>query len=139
MLRGKGLLLAFALTSATLAAAGAANAANANFQGDCTGSSGAPTSCEFSPNKAPAGQPFTGCNGAGISYYYWTFGDGNFYLTYPLVDFGRAYHTYAAGSLSVTVQLWVYCSNGVIVSNSHCLNSTPTTGCIIVNGGWSPY
>jgi hypothetical protein len=37
------------------------------------------------------------------------------------------------------VQLAVGCSNGVFVSNSHCLKSTATTGCIIVNGGWSPY
>ncbi len=139
MLRRKGFLPALALFSATFIAASAANAANANFQGNCTSSSGSPTSCEFSPNKAPAGEPFTGCNGAGVSYYYWTFGDGNFYLTYPTVDSGRANHTYPAGSLAVTVQLQVGCDNGVVVSNSHCLSSTPTTGCIIVNGGWSPY
>jgi hypothetical protein len=136
---GKKMLLAIVVLATTLVAEGAARAANANFQGDCTNSSGSPTSCEFSPNKAPAGEPFTGCNGAGVSYYYWTFGDGNYYYTYPTVDFGRAYHTYAAGSLSVTVQLAVGCNNGVVVSNSHCLKSTPTTGCIIVNGGWSPY
>jgi hypothetical protein len=139
MLGRKGFLLALALSSITLVAETAAHAANANFQCDCTGGSGSATSCECSPNKAPAGQPYTGCNGAGVSYYYWTFGDGNYYLTYPTIDGGKAYHTYPAGPLSVTVQLQVTCNNGVIVSNSHCLNSTPTTGCIIVNGGWSPY
>lgn len=137
---GKKALLALVVVSAAaLAGEGVASAANANFQGLCTGGGTSSTSCEFSPNKAPAGQPFTGCNGAGVSYYYWTFGDNNSYLTYPTVDSGRAYHTYPPGALSVTVQLEVGCNNGVFVTNSHCLNSTPTTGCIIVNGGWSPY
>ncbi len=43
-----------------LIAGTAAHAATANFQGNCT-NSGSQTPCTFSPNKAPAGQPFTGC------------------------------------------------------------------------------
>jgi len=137
---GKKALLAIVVLAAALVGEGAASAYNANFQGDCTNSPGSPTACEFSPNKAPAGQPFTGCGGAGgVSYLYWEFGDGNIAYNDFSVDFGRVHHTYAAGSLSLTVRLTVVCNAGVAISNSHCLNSTPTTGCIIINGGWSPY
>ena len=72
-------------------------------------------------------------------YYLWFFGDGYFAETFPLTDYGRAYHTYAAGPLNLNVELDVYCNNGTVVSAIHCLKTTPTTGCIIINGGWSPY
>ena len=138
---GKKALLAIVVLAAALVGEGAAHAYNANFQANCTNSgASSPTSCLFSPNKAPAGEPFTGCGGAGgVSYLYWELGDGNYAYSDFSVDFGRVSHTYAAGPLSLTVRLTVVCNSGVAISNSHCLNSTPTTGCIIVNGGWSPY
>jgi hypothetical protein len=136
----KGLFVGLALTAA-LVGEGAAHAIAANFQGNCTRSStSSPTNCEFSPNKAPAGQPFTGCGGAGgVNLYYWLFGDGTWEVTYPTTDFGRADHVYAAGPLNLNIELDVYCNDGRVVSAVHCLNTTPTTGCIIINGGWSPY
>ncbi len=138
---GKKALLAIVALTAALVGEGAAHAYNANFQALCTNSgAGAPTSCQFSPNKAPAGEPYTGCGGAGgVSYLYWDFGDGNYAYNDFSVDNGRISHTYAPGTLNLTVQLTVVCNAGVAISNSHCLKSTPTTGCIIVNGGWSPY
>lgn len=137
---GRKTLLAIAMLTAVLAGEGAANAYNSNFQADCRGSSGAPTSCTFSPNKAPAGEPYTGCGGAGgVWFLYWEFGDGNYAYSDFSVDFGRVDHTYPAGPLSLTVRLTVYCNSGVATSNSHCLKTTSTPGCIIVNGGWSPY
>jgi hypothetical protein len=134
----KGLFVGLALAAA-LVGEGAAHAVNSNFQADCTGSTGSQTSCQFSPNKAPAGQPYTGCGGAGVYLYYWQFGDNNWAVTYPGTDFGRADHVYAAGTLNLNVELDVYCNNGPVASAIHCLKTTPTTGCIIVNGGWSPY
>src|SRR6476660_8610007 len=110
-MRGKKALLAIVALAAALAGEGAACAYNANFQADCANPAGpptwsSPTSCTFSPNKAPAGEPYTGCGGAGgVAYMYWEFGDGNYAYNDFSVDFGRVHHTYAAGPLSVTVRL----------------------------------
>lgn len=133
-------LLGGLLTMAILGGAGRTEAVNANFQGNCTNSPGSATSCVFSMNKAPSGEPYTGCGGAGgIWYLYWDFGDGNFAVTYPTINYGRANHTYSAGPISLNVFMVVICNDGQQASANHCLNTTPTTGCIIPNGGWSPY
>jgi PKD domain len=129
-----GALLAFAAI--------AAQAATANFQGNCSNSTVGGvvyTSCLFSPNKAPAGEPFTSCGGAGVSSYDWVFGDGSNATTIPGVDFGRASHTYVAIS-GTTVTLTVNCSNGATASKSRCLDNTPppTVGCIYPGAGWTP-
>ncbi|HEV7672006.1 MAG TPA: hypothetical protein VGS22_26090 [Thermoanaerobaculia bacterium] len=122
--------------------AGTAYAATANFQGECSNSTVGGqlhTDCTFSPNKAPAGQPFTGCNGAGVSSYGWTFGDGTGSVTTPTSDFGRAYHTYV-GTVGLYIGLTVYCSNGAAPQAYQCLcNAYTCSGCIAPGGGWMPY
>lgn len=121
---------------------GTSNAATANFQGNCTNSTVGGqlrTVCSFSPNKAPAGQSYTSCGGAGVSSYGWTFGDGSSTTTYPSIDFGRASHTYI-GTVALTVSMTVYCSNGATATASHCLENSPppTGGCIYPGLGWAP-
>ena len=132
----RGMFVALAL--AFVLASTPAQAATANFQGNCTTSSGSPISCLFSPNKAPQGQPFTGCNGNGLSSYSWDFGDGTSATTFPTVDFGRASHTYPSGFLGVFVDLTVHCSNGDSATVRHCVTTNPSAGCVVVNLGWSP-
>jgi hypothetical protein len=116
-----------------------AKAATANFQGNCTNTSGW-NSCLFSPNKAPAGEPYTGCNGAGVSAYFWDFGDASSATTYPNVDAGRIRHVFPPNFIGggVWVAMDVYCLNGDHAVVAQCIEVNPTPGCIVVNGGWTP-
>jgi len=124
-------------------ACGVAWCVDANFQGNCSNRTVGGqlyTDCQFSPNKAPSGEPFTGCGGeGGVSYYGWTFGDFGATTTSPALDFGRANYTYV-GNFKVNVELTVHCNSGVAPSRIHCLENygPPTAGCIYPGLGWSP-
>jgi PKD domain len=124
-----------------LVGAEAALAATANFQGNCTNSTTGGgvlwTTCDFNPNRAPAGEPYTGCNGADVSSYGWAFGDGTSGTSSP--SNGVITHAYS-GPVAVTITLTVTCNNGATPSASHAMsNYVGCSGCIAPGGGWMPY
>jgi hypothetical protein len=125
----------------TASASTAAVAATANFQANCTNSTTSGgvlwTTCTFSPQRAPAGEPYTSCGGGGVSFYTFDFGDGA--STSTSSANGVVTHAYS-GPTAVTITLTVTCNGGATPSASHFMaNYFGCSGCIAPGGGWMPY
>jgi hypothetical protein len=121
-------IVASAFLCAMLLTAATAQAATANFQGNCNGST---LSCSFDSLR-PAGSP-SSCSPSFIWKETWDFGDNNTLFTgNTLVN-----HTYANNS-SVLVQLSVWCYDGTSASTSRVVCfSVGVPGCIGPNVGWN--
>jgi PKD repeat protein len=117
---------------ALLAFSAAAQAATANFQGNCT-TSGSNVSCTFDELR-PSGSP-SSCPGSYIWFSVWDFGDGNSQVT----GNSTVSHTYTAplaGSYQVDLSVVCADDNNPHVTRFVCI-SFGFPGCILNNNGWN--
>jgi hypothetical protein len=124
-----GTLCALAL----VAASSRADAATANFQGNCSWS-GSNLNCVFDALR-PSGSGSSCPAGSFISNVFWDYGDGNsVFTTSTFVS-----HTYVPPQdAAYQVQLSIFCSDGSSASKSRwvCV-SIGVPGCVQAGSGWN--
>jgi len=114
-----------------------ADAATANFQGNCLPPvPGVPTDCVFDATRTPMGGIPTACPGSAIRRYFWDFGDGTSTFATPPPPWIT--HTYTS-PITTWVYLTVFCNDGTSATNRHCFsNQIAIAGCVIPGAGWTP-
>jgi len=128
-----GTLCALALAAASTRA----EAATANFQGNCAWS-GSNLNCVFDATK-PSGSGSSCPAGTYITNYFWGYGDVNDPSADGFTSSSFVSHTYTPPQdAAVQVQLAVYCSNGTSASTTRwiCV-SIGFPGCIHTGSGWN--
>jgi|CXWL01.1.fsa_nt_gi hypothetical protein len=115
-------------------AAAGAEAATANFQGNCSWNGGMTQfTCSFDALR-PAGSP-SSCPGSFIWKYSWDYGDGT---SSGLTGNSTVSHTYPSSVVNPTVTLTVLCWDGNSPTKARVINHPfGVPGGININGTWN--
>lgn len=114
--------------------AGAASAATADFQCNCTFGS-FPINCVCDADRQSSYGPGTSCGAATPTTYFWDMGDGTSF-------FNGAYiaHGYTSAICEGTYpRMTVFCSDGSNATRQSCICTyLGINGCIRPGAGWTP-